>query len=185
MPRAVPLYPTSDAFPLLRRHLDTEGTGTGSHDANVDGSITPQTFRISPPSSGFFAISQLVCFIEDAGNFTTLRYGALPELTTGLTIGFFDTDTGALVTDYTAAHKIKTNADWAMFAWETALNTWGGGDSHFVARWNITHTGTRIILPQGGDVSFGVRVSDDLTGLTAHEFIVEGHSGGNAAPIVA
>jgi len=166
---------------FLNRHLDTVGDGTGSHDANVDGSeesdLGPQLFRINPPTEGTHVIHRLHAVVEDQGNFQTATYGALAALTNGLRVGYFNTTTNAIVDDLTAGHPIKTNFDWSLHAYPATLNAWGGGNQHLVAVWDFAEDGCSLhVNSLQPDRCFGVEVRDDLTGLIAHEFIAYGYT---------
>jgi len=168
---------TNAAHDFLNRHLDTVGDGSGSHDGNVDGSTTSVLFCLNPPTSGAHVIHRLHVVIEDGGSFRTNTYGALAELANGLRVGYFNTDTGAIVEDLTATHAITSNFGWALHAYPATLYEWGGGNSHLVAIWDFAEDGLSLLVDSGDPTRcFGVEVRDDLTGLVAHEFIVYGYS---------
>lgn len=168
---------TNAAHDFLNRHLDTVGDGSGSHDGNVDGSTTSVLFCLNPPTSGAHVIHRLHVVVEDGGSFRTNTYGALAELANGLRVGYFNTDTGAIVEDLTATHAITSNFGWALHAYPATLYEWGGGNSHLVAIWDFAEDGLSLIVDSGDPTRcFGVEVRDDLTGLVAHEFIVYGYS---------
>ena len=168
----------SDTHPYTVRHMDTVGDASGSHDANVNGSVTPVLFRINPPAQGVIVLTQLTAIVEMAGNFTTVSYGSLTALTNGIRVGFWDKDTEALLSELTAAHAIQSNADWAMYANDVQLNAWGGGNSMLVAKWNIADTRTSIVLPAGSQAAVGIEIRDNLSTLATHEFIAHGYTVG-------
>jgi len=168
---------------FLNRHLDTVGDGTGSHDANVDGSRGegeggPVLFRINAPANKTHVIHRLHVVIEDGGNFQTSTYGAISGgLASGLRVGYFDTTTNAILDDLTAGHPIKTNFDWSLHAYPATLNAWGGGNQHLVAIWDFAEDGCSLhVNSLQPNRCFGVEVRDDLTGLVAHEFVVYGYT---------
>ena len=168
---------------FLNRHLDTVGDGTGSHDANVDGSRGegeggPVLFRINAPANKAHVIHRLHVVIEDGGNFQTSTYGAISGgLASGLRVGYFDTTTNAILDDLTAGHPIKTNFDWSLHAYPATLNAWGGGNQHLVAIWDFAEDGCSLhVSSLQPNRCFGVEVRDDLTGLVAHEFVVYGYT---------
>lgn len=164
---------------FLNRHLDTVGDGSGSHDANVDGSSLDAAvlFRINAPTEGTHVIHRLHVVIEDQGNFQTSTYGALAALTNGLRIGYFNTSTATVIDDLTAGHPIKTNFDWSLHAHPATLQSWGGGNQHLVAIWDFAEDGCSLHLSHlQQDRCFGVEIRDDLTGLIAHEFVVYGYT---------
>jgi len=165
----------SDVFPYVVRHLaDNEG----NHDANVDGSVEPVVFKLRPPTTGIYVVTELVVNIEASQSFRTNTYGSLPQLTNGLRIGYFDDETNAIVEDITAEHPIRKNVDWAMYAFPVELNSWGGGNSHLTARWSLGDVGTKMIVQAGSNLAIGVEIRDDLSSLVTHEFVVHGYSRG-------
>lgn len=166
---------------FLNRHLDTVGDGTGSHDANVDGSaesdLGPVLFRINAPADGTHVIHRLHVVLEDTGNFNTNTYGSIAQLTNGLRVGYFNTTTNAIVDDLTSTHPIKDNFGWSLHAYPATLNAWGGGNQHLVAIWDFAEDGCSLhVTSQYPDRCFGVEVRDDLTNLVAHEFVVYGYT---------
>lgn len=163
---------------FLRRHLDTVGDGSGNHDANVNGSVTPVLFRINAPTNSTHVIHRLHVVIEDGGSFRTDTYGAITGgLTNGLRVGYFDSTTGAIVEDITNGHPVTSNFDWSMHAYPVTLQEWGGGNSHIVAIWDFAEDGCSLHLNHlQTNRCFGVEVRDDLTGLVAHEFAVYGYT---------
>ena len=169
---------------FLNRHLDTNGDGTGSHDANVDGRPTKVggpgevLFKINAPAEGTHVIHRLHVVIEDGGNFLTSSYGAIPGgLTLGLRIGYFNTTTNAIVDDLTDGHPLTSNFDWSLHAYPATLNQWGGGNQHLVAIWDFAEDGCSLHLNSlQPERCFGVEVRDDLTGLVAHEFVAYGYT---------
>ena len=164
-----------DVFPYVVKHLaDSEG----NHDANVNGSVTPVVFKLRPPTTGIYVLTRLVVNIEATQPFRTNTYGSLTALTNGLRVGFFNDTTNEIVNDLTAEHPIKTNVDWAMYAWPVELHAWGGGNSHLTARWSLDGLNTKMHVSAGSNLAIGIEVRDDLSTLVTHEFVVHGYSRG-------
>jgi hypothetical protein len=167
--------PFTDDHSPVYRYLDTNGDGTGTKNANVNGSVTPVVFKISPPSAGKIVLARLIVEVRDTGVFSAEKYGNLATLTNGMQVGFVDDSTGELVTDYTDGLPVKYNAGWGGLCYDVSLKTWGVGDEVLLVRWTFERAGISPILAPGGD-AFGVRVRDDLTGLVEHYFHVQGYS---------
>lgn len=169
------------AVDYLNRHLDTNGDGTGSHDANVDGSGGSDVlFRIDPPADGAHVLHRLQIIVEGSGNFRTNTYGNLATLLNGLQVGYFDNsedlDAVTVVDDLTAGHPVKSNFDWALHAHPVESYSWGGGNSHLVAVWDFARQGCPLLVRSGTPYAFGVNVRDNLSTLVAHEFVVCGYT---------
>ena len=65
----------TDVTPLFR-YLDTDGDGTGTKDASVDYSGSPETeLFIAPPSGKIYTINQMLISIVDTGAFDAGDYG--------------------------------------------------------------------------------------------------------------
>lgn len=166
----------TDVHPYFVRSMDLVGDGTGEHNAAVDGSVTPQLFKISPPAAGAIVLTQLTTIIEMSGTFRTNTYGSLAELTNGVQVGFFNDSTGDLISDITSQHPIKKNCDWTVYAYPVALCSWGAGNSHLLSKWNMIDSCTAIMLAAGSGIAVGVKIRDDLSSINHHCFTVHGYS---------
>ena len=166
----------TDVTPRADRLLDTNGDGTGTKNANVDGSVTPVVFKCSPPATGAVVIERIMINVRDSGTFTAEKYGALAELTNGIEVGIFSDSDDSLVTDYLDGVPIKSNAGWGRACYDVDVKTWGAGDSFLLMRWTLSKSGTRLILRDSDNYSFGIKVNDDLTGLVEHYFTCQGFS---------
>lgn len=165
------------AHDFLNRHLDVNGDGSGAHEGNVNGSVTPVLFRIDPPATGAHVLHRLHVVIEGTGSFRTNTYGPLAELANGVQVGYFSASTGDVLDDLTSTHPITSNFGWTLHAFPTEVYTWGGGASHLVAAWDFVEDGLALLVDSRyPDRSFGVKVRDDLSSLIAHEFIAYGYS---------
>ena len=168
---------TTDAYPYVHRFVDSVGDGSGNINANVDGSVTPILFKCDPPVEGTFVFAELTVIIEGSGNFTTGSYGGGAALTNGLQLGLFDKDTGEPIVELTAPHRVRTNVDWALYAYPVTLSSWGAGTSHITANWDARKAGgAGVALVAGTQAALGVKISDDLTGLGNHFFVLKGYA---------
>lgn len=163
---------STDVNGYVSCHLDTNGDGTGSTDANVNGSVTPVLFKLSPPESGWLRAARMLVHIRQGGVFRAETYGALGELANGIKIGWWN-DADELVGDFLDGETITTNAGWGHWCYDVDLKTWGNGDSFILVRWTFAKGGTVPIL-HPGSYHLGVQVNDDLTGLASHAFVIQG-----------
>lgn len=164
-------------YPRIDRALDTIGDGSGTKNANVDGSSTPVLFRINPPSVGCSYLIRMIVTISDAGGFAADSYGNLAELSNGLQVGMFNSVGEAIVEDYLDGLPIKSNGAWSRPCFDTDVKDWGTPTDEFLTvRWTFAKAGTMTLLPAASPMCFGVKVSDDLTGLKEHYFMVQGYS---------
>lgn len=148
------------------RFCDTVGDGTGSINANVNGSVTPVEFMVTAPANTWIALNRLVVFVKDGGSFDTGSYGNGITMTTGIKIILRDAD--LTEEDVTVQKSIKFNTDWSAYCYDVMHHNFGSGDETLTARYTFTKDGSPIILPPGR--SFVVQINDDLTGLDEHTF---------------
>jgi len=164
---------------LISRHLDTVGDGSGLKDAVGDYSTTPTTFRIENYNSDMFMVLRTFdMYIQGAGDFLPGNYGGVPELTNGISISV---NRDSMVVDLTNGQPIIHTCCLSRLFHEVQYNlnsSWEPGDPLIEENWIsatwrfLRRHGTGVVLHTGD--SFEVRVSDDLTGLTAHRFMVYG-----------
>jgi hypothetical protein len=166
----------TDKFTRLDRLLSTVGDGTGTTNANVDGSVTPVVFKILPPATGSIVIVTMHVYIRDTGAFSLDKYGALTTRTNGTQIGVFNQADDSLAIDYTAGLPIRANGGLMFLAFESRIEAYTAGDDFCLSRFRFADTGIRTILRSGDETYFGAKVRDDLTGLVEHLFLVRGFS---------
>jgi len=140
---------------------------------NVDGSVTPKVFSVSPALLGvnFLVLSRLLVHIEDNGAITADDYGALATLSSGLRI---QKTIGGITYNLDGGLPITGNTHWARLAFDMKEHVFGSGNNFVTARWTFGATGIPMIL-QGADVLF-VTVNDDLTTLVEHTMLVQGYT---------
>jgi len=166
-------YPTSETSSRIDRLLDTNGDGTGTKNANVDGSSTPQLFKIGSEEGRNLNLARMVVSIRDTGTFTASDYGAAAALTNGIQVGIFDSN-GDIVDDFLDGLNIKENSQWGRACYDVDLKTWGNGPSMLLVRWTFTRAGGFVYIPEGSTNTFGIKVQDNLTVLEEHYFFIEG-----------
>ena len=156
----------------LYQYLDTVGDGSGTTNANVDGS-TPVEFKLVPARS--IAVTRMIVTIRDTGAFPGTGYGGIAGgLDPGLTIT--TKDSGGNVTDLCGGVPLVTTYDWNRMCYDgTSLNV-GGSDNYFHARWTFAKSGAPLHLESGD--SLIVTINDDCTGLVEHYFFIQAvHTG--------
>lgn len=144
--------------------LDTVGDGSGSINMNVNGSSTPVYFKVTAGVRETILVNRLLLHLGDAGVLDAGKYGNSIVLTNGIEVGVLRA--GEVQLNLTKGHPIITNADWAAFCYDVNDLGFGLGDNFLAVRWTFTKDGEAIRLDEGD--SFFIKISDDLTGLTAH-----------------
>ena len=155
---------------LISDHLSLNGD-VETFDSSVDGSVTPQPFYIECPAGMTYLITRLLVAIQDGPTAIAAEgYGSGEALTNGIMIS---------VTNATNTLKnlsevsIKTNADWAHYAYDTDILDFGNGDDYLRVRWTFEKCGIAIVLSEGERLE--ALISDDLSGIGGHFFVVQGH----------
>lgn len=117
-------------------------------------------------------LARLIVTIEDGAGMRAERYGGLSSaLTNGIIVESL-TSEDVVDMDLTDGHPVKTNADWASFCYDAQVLSWGAGDELLVARWSFDRAGQPFVVPAGEH--FTVRLQDDMSGLIAHRFVIQG-----------
>jgi hypothetical protein len=157
---------------LLFRILDTNGDGTGNKVANGNYSGAAEDFYIQPAQGETFVILHLGVVIHDSGTFGSDDYGAiLSGLTNGVQVLVTDSG-GSTILDLCDGVNVKTNYEWGRFCDDVQLPTFGGAGVMFV-RCKLFEAGRTIVLKDQERLI--VRLNDDLTGLSGHQFSIQGY----------
>lgn len=158
----------------LYRHLDTNGDGTGTVDANGDYSSAATHFYIQPPKDRVYTIARMMVEILDTNGFQAQEYGNLGSaLTNGIQVCIID-DTGVVVDLTSRNDTVVTNAEWAMYCFDVKLNSWGAGDEQLAVRWTFDKAGSPLILEGKNNERLAVILNDNFTGLIKHHFVIQG-----------
>lgn len=156
------------------RHLrDT----AGSSDAAIDGSVTPVEFFTRPPPGEVWRIARLLVTFE-ASSISAAYYGPVGVgiLTNGIRLYIADDDRE--VNDLLDGDTIKKSAEWVEYCFDAEVKAWGAGNDFLTARWTFTKAGVPLRLNGNRRERFVALIQDDLTGLVAHEFVVQGYREG-------
>ena len=160
----------------ISQHLDSVGDGSGTKQFIGDYLTTSIiTARIQPAEGSSYELHRIFINISDGGSVQTDTYGALAALTAGITMFVADAS-GTKFHLCDPDFPIKTNSGWAEICFDLEYVTLGGGNTHVHARLSFDKFTKQGILLDGdkGDY-FGVTINDTLTGLTEHNFHIQGH----------
>lgn len=154
------------------RFMDTVGDGSGSIDLNVNGSVTPVTFKITPAPGEILYMSRLLWYLRDTGSLDSGGFGNGAALTNGIDFGFYY-DVGLPSEDRypQQLEPIKTNGGWAKYCGPDVVTlSFGQGDEILSCRYSFyKDTGLeKTEMPWlAGDrlEEFRLIVQDDLTGI--------------------
>jgi len=143
-----------------------------THNMNVDGSVTPQIFRISPANLTInFKITKIIFNIKDNTAMDTSMFGGLATLTNGIVVRKKDGT-------YKNYFNVKDNGDFlhhctiVEFIDKAPAGTYGfraikkfaGFDNH----------GVVVELANSTTDELQIIIQDDLTGLTGFECVALG-----------
>ena len=160
--------------PPIYRHLDTDGDGTGVHDAVGDYTgDNPTDFYIQDTKRDMY-LERMIVYIEDVGNFDSGKYGNGVEPTNGIHILITDANDNTVQFLTADDEAIKTNAHWAEHCHDMVLFNWAAGNDSASARWTFRRDlGAPLHIPRGH--KFKATLHDTFVGLEKHEFAVRGH----------
>jgi len=154
--------------PLFIRRLENNGSDL----MNVDGSITPVSFKLQPASNEILRVSNWFIYIEDEKGFNITDYGALAgPLTNGLEIkASIGGRYGPLI-----SFNVKSNADIISVAYDMDLKTWGNDNDVLVAKIDFTNMGQFVRLDGSQGDFLEVIVNDNLTNLGKQVITAQGY----------
>jgi len=161
------------------RNLDTNGDGTGSVAANVDGSSTPVVFKYTATKR--VCLHRLIVGIEDNANLSADGYGGLSQLTNGITGGLYSAS-GVDYGLWGAGLAVRSLAEWAFLCYDMTAHTFGSGNNFASVRWTFSNSGSPVYMEPGDE--FRIYVNDNLSGLVAHYFHMQGFEGWTMHPIL-
>jgi len=157
-----------EEYPIYR-YLTTNGDGTGDFD-NIGDYTTPRTVSVTCRASEKIVSHFLSVHIQDAGTYDPAKYGVLAALTNGVNVGYYGAD-GVEKLRLTQ-NPIKDNAEWLHYG-QGVIEAAGAGD--MVQRvWIDLAGGVSDGLKLYPGESIRVTLSDNFTGLLAHDFLLHG-----------
>lgn len=147
----------------------------GIHNMNVNGSVTPVIFRVTPKNltNGIkWDIVRVIFTIEDDTSMDTSKFGGISALTNGFVLRLKNGTTKNIF-------NVKSNGDFANRAYDISYDdrapaglfglrvrrTFGGA----------AKTGVTLRMEATTDDALQIIVADDLTALTTFTCVVQGH----------
>lgn len=164
----------TETVPLLR-YLDTNGDGTGSKNASVNGSSTEVRFFIKPEVGQTFLIYKMFVTISDAGILTTGSYGNTLTPSNGLIVRKTGSGGDPVIYDVLDGLPIKANTDWARIAFDESVVNLAGTKYFYRYRWTAPNVNYPLCLHGDSGEELEVIIRDNLTGLEEHYFQVQGY----------
>jgi len=156
----------------VSRFLDTNGDGTGTKNAAVNGSVTPAQFFIQPPPGKSFFIKGLDIRVVDAGLLLPEGYGALAALSTGIQLLRYKPEPVNMLDGV----NVVRHYDWLTFSqgrsWADTTGLGVTNNNTFTCHVKFPEA---VFLDGGSGDRMAVIISDDLTGLVQHYFRAVGY----------
>ena len=157
---------------ILLRDMTLDGSPAGNPNANVDGSVTPVKFYITPSANQDIEVVQVGIEVSDSGNPGLDDYGNIAgPLLNG--IQFFVEVDGVEVNVFNplTSNRELINlgpvVERAAFSGSTVVNLYS-----FNA-WQ--HAKSGLMIRGDRNEKFGVKINDNLSSLIAHTFVVKGN----------
>lgn len=142
-------------------------TAGGSTDGAVNGSVTPVELLYT--AARRLQVARIIVTIEDNGNFSADNYGGVSTLSNG--IEFEHVRNGTTI-DLLDGQPIKSVVDWSIHSYDLDYHAFGSGNNYVNVRWSFNKAGASMFFELGDQLI--IRINDDLTGLVAHQFFVQG-----------
>lgn len=164
----------------LDRPLDftfstSDGCSLNTVDMNIDGSVTPQIFKISPgglASSVRWDINRIIFRILDDLSMDDGKFGGIPKLTNGIVLRKVDGT-------WKNIFNVKSNGEFAERAYDTFYaDRAPAGQYGFRCRRTFNgqdKNGVTIRLQSDDSDELQIIIQDNLTGLSAFRCVVQGH----------
>jgi len=149
--------------------VDEADSDNKNANKDYNGSAAEFTFTATENTK----LERMIVYVEDAGGFDAGAYGNSVVLTNGISVEVVTHD-GTQHIDLTDGLPIKTNAHWSRLCYDVNYIDYGTGNNAIAVRWTFAKSGAPLYLPIG--YKLVVNVSDTLTGLVDHTFMVQGVS---------
>jgi hypothetical protein len=152
------------------------GCSYGTNNMAVNGSVTPQIFKISPGNlrSGVaWDITRMLFTIQDDNAMDSTKFGGIAALTNGITLRHMNSH-------YKNIFNAKTNGDFALHAYDIDYDDRASPltDYYFRCRRSFNgfdKNGVVIRLHAETNDTLEIVIRDDLTGLIDFRAIAQGH----------
>lgn len=164
-----PIYRGSNTDPLPGVNF----ANAGSTAMNVDGSVTPVNFSITPPAGQIYEINAIMLCYSDTGSGPS-DFGGVPTLTNGLQMYLTEVISGSPVTAPVFGKSLKSNQNVISLA--QYLNIQDYTTTRILKfRVDLMELLKNTLRLDGSlGMSLAWRVADNLTGLTYMESLVWG-----------
>lgn len=160
---------------VIARFCRLNGTGTADMIGDYSAADTDFIFDPAPigGAAAKFLLTGIGAYVQDAGSLDPNAYGNGITLTNGIKI---IARKGGLDLDLLDGYPIKTNAHYTRQLWEVSTQIYGTGDESLQAIVYFNNVFQHSILL---DAALGdkliIRLRDNFTGLTAHNFKAAGY----------
>ena len=144
-----------------------------NRNMNLNGSITPQRFKMGPAAGEIYQLTRMMLAIRDTGTFDSGGWGnnGGSPLTNGVELGMF---IGGVEYNMSVV-PWRSHIDIAATAFDFEHRNFGAGDEFVVARLTFTKAGQAIrLVGDDGDYVWA-DINDDLTGLVEQRIMIQGY----------
>jgi hypothetical protein len=151
---------------------DTGAPG-GTYNMVGDYSLTPTDFYIQPPENSWFYLSEVQFQISISSTPSRTEYGSINALTNGIMV--FQRLNGVERILNPGGHLIKNNTDIVLFGAHTDKVDFGGINDIYIFSIPLGEDkDSSLVLRGRNNDRFGLRLSDDFTGIEDHRLIIRG-----------
>ena len=161
--------------PLDRSYTTDDGIMLIYTNMAVDGSVTPQSFKIKAEmAEAVTHITRLLFSLTHNSSGDMGKFGGIDGLDNGVIMRAYYDRTG----EYKTVTNWKTNGDMGKDLYDIRFDTRSGGQGDYgtTGRWTLTEAGIVAEL-YPNDIDFiEVLVQDDLTGLDSFIINAQGHT---------
>lgn len=159
----------SESTDFLTRPMTLDGVPTSVSSLAVNGSIAPVEFYVTPAENQIFDIATINVVIADNGAAGVSDYGSIAGPLANGIIFFVEIEGVKQDISYT----FKSNADFAKASSSFDMQDMGSGARVILYKeMFLEYTRGKLKIPYSS--KFGIRVRDDLTGLSLHTCQVKG-----------
>jgi hypothetical protein len=150
-----------------------EGAWNINGDYDIGTGSGQQRFWIAPPVGELYYVSRMIVNVEDSGTFDSGKYGNNVVLDNGIKVNAKH-ESGQKETLLTGQKTIQKNVDWGGVCYDVVYQAFGQGNNFLSVRWTFSKAGRPLKLDGDTGDYLEVVVSDDMTGLVGHLFLVQG-----------
>lgn len=155
--------------PRRGKYFSKHLTNGSTFNMAIDGSGTPELFRLTPPSGKIYYAYRIIIAIKDSSiNF--LKFGGLPmPLTNGIDINVKEHGTISALTE----EPIKDNGDFMELAYDSKIDS--AAIDILTTRWSFYKAGTIFELKNSTGDYLEFVINDNLEGIDYFDCLVQGY----------